>query len=601
MLAVLSPALPKHLDKVVLDESVLEQVLSLEASNEYPLIFKLSNETKSSLVGVRQFTAELQTAEIPEAVFKSLDSPKEVSITPVSVPKGTLLAVRALSKVSDLSSLKYFLEANLSKYYTTLSKGQVFSVSDLGRVHELEVLRTEPADSICVVDTEMAFDVELGAQEDNKMDIDEDAAGKELTVKKGLTTYTLHRNDILEIPDSSNPILSTSSRADIIVSRDKFVSEKEFIWLNCMELYTSTRSVRIDGPGPFFAKFLPWDSEEASFVLELSENVVEEPSMEASPDHIICPTCKNSVLKRNFVLHQNFCARNNKLCPLGCGKVFLRTIPEDHWHCQECFCYGEDKELQKRHRRFHSENIVERAYQQTQSPEKLHECRFCHLVVPVGESTMEDRLSGLSHHENSICGSKTLECHLCKRSVRQRDYAAHYQLHEIKRKAQPKESFLLCSNHNCCATFKPDDSSIQKLCALCSSVLYSSTYDPDGRKLAARLERKYVLQLTRGCGNGYCKNPECVLLGLSERRGAREAVGRARELIQKEGFWFCVDESMTKKKMLAEGAFESQMDGQKVSELYRFDWVAKGVAEGKRGEELKEWLRERAVRKDEEV
>lgn len=109
--------------------------------------------------------------------------------------------------------------------------------------------------------------------------------------------------------------------------------------------------------------------------------------------YIQCDNCKAWIPERSRMLHENFCLRNNVLCPYGCGRVFKRgsTDLESHWHCDKCDYVGTRDDISKHDTYFHStktcicNNFTTQCYKQlaqhrhTECPEKLITCRYCHV------------------------------------------------------------------------------------------------------------------------------------------------------------------------------------------------------------------------------
>ena len=121
-------------------------------------------------------------------------------------------------------------------------------------------------------------------------------------------------------------------------------------------------------------------------------------------------------------------------------------------------------------------------------------------------------------------------------------------------------------------------------------------------KLQARIERRYVLQLTKGCGNLWCRNPECA--NGNTKFDFKQALARVKselfshiarpalpanagkKLAAYNTFWFCVSEKMQAKKNLA--------DNLKAESSYGENMIYKAVAA--RGEEgARAWLAINAI------
>lgn len=103
-----------------------------------------------------------------------------------------------------------------------------------------------------------------------------------------------------------------------------------------------------------------------------------------------------------------------------------------------------------------------------------------------------------------------------------------------------------------------------ELCSVCFGPLYVSMYDPEGKALRRRIERRYLQQLVTGCGKGWCRNEFCKTcrthLGLSDAAvSTKDALpmikpfldGLAKS-VSVTPLHFCVDEKSQKQRTLAD-------------------------------------------------
>ncbi|EOD46267.1 putative cytochrome c heme lyase protein [Neofusicoccum parvum UCRNP2] len=94
--------------------------------------------------------------------------------------------------------------------------------------------------------------------------------------------------------------------------------------------------------------------------------------------------------------------------------------------------------------------------------------------------------------------------------------------HEFEKLSRPAPR--LCRNANCGRTLdgasKTGDTRASTrmgqgpgndigLCSVCFGPLYVSMYDPEGKALRRRVERRYLTQLLSGCGKSWCRNEMC--------------------------------------------------------------------------------------------
>ncbi|KAK5137531.1 hypothetical protein LTR08_008511 [Meristemomyces frigidus] len=369
---------------------------------------------------------------------------------------------------------------------------------------------------------------------------------------------------------------------------------------------------------------------------------------EAPPNEgdVRCKNCGQWVPQRTLMLHENFCLRNNVLCPKGCGQVFQKRSPafEQHWHCPHDTAYGDSSPSHQKHDAlYHPPDVLrcsECATQETFAsipalaqhrtttcPAKLFLCRFCHLVVPQeGDPdgpNAEAMLSGMTPHELAD-GARTTECHLCNKIVRLRDMETHLKNHDLDRYSRPPP--IPCRNVNCGRTLdvcsKNGDTRAGTrmgqgsgndigLCSVCYGPLYVSMYDPEGKALRRRIERRYLQQLVTGCGKGWCRDEFCKTgrktLGLEGSVGTKEALPMIKPFLEgltkgdgATPLHFCVDEKSQKQRTLA--VMLAAEDGPMVKGGYGLEWcigaleAANGELDGAR-QWLKNWAPARADKK----
>lgn len=358
-----------------------------------------------------------------------------------------------------------------------------------------------------------------------------------------------------------------------------------------------------------------------------------------------CENCGQSVPERTLLLHKNFCLRNNILCPNGCGQVFQKRsdIFEQHWHCPHDSVYGNTFAAHRKHDALmHPSNVLRCSkcdtketfsswpalarHRTTTCPAKLILCRFCHLVVAQeGDPDVpnaEALLSGLTPHELAD-GARTTECHICNKIVRLRDMQTHLKNHDMDRFSRPTPR--PCRNVNCGRTLdvcsKSGDTRAGTrtgqgpgneigLCSVCFGPLYVSMYDPEGKALRRRIERRYLQQLVTGCGKGWCMNEYCKSgrqhLGLQDTITTKDALPMIKPFLDglnhgqdHTPLHFCVDEKSQKQRAVAMMlAAESGFGGKDAG--YSFEWCL-GALEAEAGDldAARVWLKNWAPTKGE--
>ncbi len=382
----------------------------------------------------------------------------------------------------------------------------------------------------------------------------------------------------------------------------------------------------------------------------------------SNPDEARCTNCHQWVPRRTMMLHENFCFRNNILCK-RCENVYQKTSKEwkNHWHCpHDDAAHGNTASSQQKHNAiFHtpipcttcnyqaSNNANLAHHRTTTCPGKLILCSFCHLQVPQQGPDDPDPwdpeviLSGLTPHE-LIDGGRTTECHLCAKIVRFRDMATHLKHHDLERQSRPTPP--VCQNVNCGRTLdgrvgkqrgggliirqpQPVVRNELALCDACFGPLYVSTYDPDGKVLRRRVERKYLTQLLTGCGQAWCRNEFCKSGRKNRVEGEPVTITSKNALAMVKPFLeglnrpvegrsapvhFCVDEASQMRRTLAEMLAAEDVPGLKgkareregaeggVNDSYALEWcIAALEAELGDLDKGKAWLRDWAPTKAE--
>ena len=375
----------------------------------------------------------------------------------------------------------------------------------------------------------------------------------------------------------------------------------------------------------------------------------EDVTIKPGPDETICINCKQVVPKQSLMLHESFCHRNNIKCPLGCNRVFQKRSPtwQSHWHCTHDTASGDTLFTKENHDRiFHTSYTCPSCacpkqfsslpalaqHRTTTCPEKRILCRFCHLITaqegdpdPSAPPDPEVLLSGLTPHELAD-GGRTTECHLCARIVRLRDMETHLKHHDFERlsRAAPRP----CRNLNCGRTLdgtgrNGDTRAGQRigqgagndigLCSTCFGPLYVTIYDPEGKALQRRVERRYLQQLLSGCGKSWCRNDFCKTGRMNQSPDGdvaglptKEASPMVKPFVSglskgETPLHFCVDEASQRRNNLAAmlAAEGRERPGPK---QYGLAWcVAATEAQGDDLDKARDWLRDFAPSVQEET
>lgn len=649
----------------------------------HPLTFRLVNAINGRIVyaGIREFSAKEGCATLSPFLLSALDLKDEgaqVTIHARNIPKGTYVKLRPMEAGYDPDDWKALLEQHLRANYTTLTRGEVLVVPGPARQEFrflVDAFQPE-SDAVCVVDTDLEVDIEALNEEQARETLNRIAqkiqktqgaegtsAGGDLDIFNPVqgqvapgdyVDYQLPswpRSQALEVEaegvdddNDVNLLISPFSarqrnrpRLEEHVFGDfgglptkRIRLEPSNIELEKAEaLWVSVHAFRPDNndssaePRHFSLRVRIGDSRPAE-----TNGESEQPP---NPEDVRCKNCGQCVPQRTLMLHENFCLRNNTLCPQGCGQVFQKRSPTfgNHWHCPHDTFYGNTPLSHQKHNYLYHpstpftcssctttatfSSLPQLAHHKTSvCPLKPILCRFCHLSVPQeGDPDVpnpEALLSGLTPHELAD-GSRTTECHLCSRIVRLRDMETHLKHHDLTRKSRLTPR--LCRNANCGRTLDgtthngdtraqvKDTGNDIGLCAACFGPLYVSTYDPENKALKRRIERRYLTQLLTGCNKSWCRNQFCKTGRTNTGQGGAVTTKDALPMIKPfvdasikqntaDPLHFCVDEASQQRRTLAEMMKEEV--GVR-GEGYTLPWCIGALeAEGGQVDKAREWL-----------
>jgi hypothetical protein len=655
-----SEVLPPYSDKAILPSEILSQIIDVipESDLPHPLIFKITSicdaKLEAAYIGVREFSSpESDLVILPRNIFRKLSFKEDITLELVdNVSKAKSLKLLPKHNYNILN-WKFFLENSLSRFYTTLSTGDLLVIEDNSLRYELdieEINGSAAPTTVSIIDTDVVLDipasetanfevVEINSPQTIDSNID-----AFILPKFSPTVYKVNLEKFdsvcIKLVVEDENIFST----DIIAGLDKFLNMENFYY-STMDDFDKQK--QIDN-NDFANKFINIvnddeiknkladneDNDEYDkwlYVIAFSwdkpvdgklifDNKLEH--MNPIADQIEtentkqCLNCLKLVANDKFLLHQSFCLRNNVRCE-RCNTIFLHKIPESHWHCPHCDVYGNNKISQMKHMKmFHDLNYdcacgvkatnffeVVR-HKSTDCPLKLHQCRFCHMILPQGMATYIDKFENLTNHENQ-CGNKTTECYKCNKIFRLKDIRKHLRIHDLDKQQfnlDTELGFRKCSNENCINELKNND---LELCDLCYGPLYIQDHDPNKMKLQQRLERKYMLQLTKGCGNEWCNNEYCAQNVSIKQKTIKEKlqllhdtlfininhpklpINKTKTITSVNKFWFCVNESMLHKLVLF-AVMNSEDE-------YAPEMIYKAISQLNSEEQCRAWLSENAI------
>jgi hypothetical protein len=613
---------------------------------------------KEGEIGLSDFLRKsLDIKDQAHITDKHKENDLRLTVHAQQLPKGTYVRFRPLEAGYDAEDWKALLERYMRDTFTTLKTGEVLTIPSGIEEYRFLIDKVIPEGSgICIVDTDLEVDIEALSEEQaretlkRKLEKSQRAPGILRGSSPGgdvsiggqivgnvvpghYVDYTLkawdHSTGLefeLQSDDPEGALdlvispLTARQRAkprldgyvfgDLSERPAKWIrldtnnaelKNAEAIWVSVhcyspLDIAVEAQSTIIPAPVPYSLRVSAITSSTAD---GLSQGTSTGANETTGNDEILCKNCQQLVPRRTLFLHENFCYRNNVLCP-KCKEVFKRSSIEwnKHWHCEHDDAYGNSPSSHEKHNDifhtqrkcsgcgFETKDLPSLAHHRTTlCPDKLILCIFCHLLVPqqgpedLSPSDPEIIFSGLTPHELSD-GARTTDCHMCGKIVRLRDMSIHLKHHDMERLSRITPR--ICRNINCSRTLdgvgsrgeinRPADRGNDiGLCVACFGPLYNPGYDPDSRQLKRRVERRYLTQLLTGCGRDWCMNAYCKV-GRQHRDmppiTSKEASGVVRPILEQLTgtgceLHFCTDEQSQTRRTLAdiltnEGAYDLQ-------------------------------------------
>jgi len=633
-------------------------------------------------VGLSAYLLEALGIEEKDTSGSEEESGFQIAVHAQQLPKGSYVRLRPLEAGYNPDDWKSLLERQLRDGFTTLTRDAILPVLGVqGETFKFLVDKVEPeGNGICVVDTDVEVDIEALDEEQARETLRQimskaqpgsaqgTSKGGELDIWKSVQAQVLpgeyvdftlpswNRTQPLELelsdvasPDALDLFITPRSEQQRGLPR-----ETAHVFGNFDPAIDGTKSITIsptnieiqDAESLLIAVHAyadPEDSGEQQTPVQFTvraraadakasttdRSALNSSIQEHSSDDEQCSNCLQWVPKRAMVLHENFCRRNNTICP-QCKSVFKKGSDEwqTHWHCELDEAHGNSTFSKKKHDAifhghrqcpscdFSTNSVSDLARHQTSvCPGKLILCRFCHLEVPQEGDPInpspEVVLSGMTAHELAD-GARTTECHLCDKIIRLRDMETHLKHHELDKVSRSKPA--ICRNANCGRTLHGIGPKGQigaataqgqgpgndiGLCSICFGPLYVSMHDPDGKAMRRRIERRYLGQLMTGCAKKHCGNEWCKTGRANsnlEPKGtsAAAALPLVKPLVNEVAdpqapMYFCVDEANQTRRTVAE-----MIAAERVWEL---EWCI-AAAEAKKGnpDVMREWLQAWAPR-----
>ena len=597
----------------------------------------------------------------------------QITVHAKQLLKGTYVRLRPLEAGYNPEDWKSLLEKHLRENFTTLTNGEILTVRG-SKSEEFRFLidKFSPeGDGICVVDTDLEVDIEALNEEQARETLKQIMAKAQRapgsaegsSVGGDLTLWKASAGQVLagDYVDYQLPSWDRSQGIDITLDAEDenlelFISpysprqrarprEDEHVFGDfsndkLKKITITATNVELENVEALYVSVYARPSTETEsrprkFTLKYSPLIQvgpakmplaldDEDTEMHSPDEERCKNCHQYVPKRTMMLHENFCLRNNILCP-HCNLVFQKKSLnwEEHWHCPYDSAHGNTTSSKTSHDAivhtsrqcphcpYEATNLRDLASHRTSvCPGKLILCQFCHLEVPQEgdpfDPSPDQLISGLTAHELAD-GARTPDCHLCLEIVRLRDMSTHLKHHELEKRSRSTHPPEICRNEYCGRTLHGVGKNGEigagsrmgqgpgndlGLCSICFGPMYVSMHDPEGKAMRRRIERRYLSQLLSGCGKAWCRNEYCKTArakeGNTKGLSAQEALPKVKPLMdslpnKSKPMFFCVDEGSQKRRGLAE-----MIAAEKV---YKLEWcVAALEAEGGRMGDARTWL-----------
>lgn len=652
--------LPPYSDKAILPANILKQIISIFPNDElpHPLIFRVHQDDNYTDTGVYISVKEFSSPEddliiLPNHIRQKLQLDIVRLELVKALPKPNSINLQPKQKNYNIINWKYFLEYTLTKFYTTLTTGQTLVIEDDNLRYELDIVEidgSKETKTVCIIDADILLDIptnEITSTVQSVEIVSPQEFSIDISSFKKSFTPTVYKVDLTKFTSLDIKLIADNiNECDLIVGFDKFLNIENFKYSTMndwqqKQIDNGIKSILVHSNDEIVNKINDFnDNDEYDkwlYIVAFSweedmkgklviSTPIAHPNDEdieidvPSQGDIKCSNCLKYIAPAKYQLHEVFCLRNNVKCS-QCDSVFLHEIPSSHWHCPQCdFTTNLATARFKHDKLFHQSNYLcicgtnfdnhfdLASHKSSTCPRKLHTCRFCHMILPQGQSTYIDKFENLTNHEND-CGNKTTECYKCSKIFRLKDIKKHVALHNLDKQQfnlRLEGNFQKCHNENCINELTTTRNDLD-LCELCYGPLYIQVHDPTHIKLQQRIERKYMLQLTKGCGNEWCNNEYCVTNSteLKEMTFKQKLtllnqtlftninfphlpINKTKQTSSINKFWFCINESILMKKMIYEIILSENE--------YSSEIILKAINNSQNEKDARLWLNENGMK-----
>ena len=149
-------------NKIILPNKILSD-LSVFRDIEYPMHFTINDS--DVLFSPTDFKHDIGDVYIPQHFLENLgiEIGSKIKLTLINskLEKGTKVKLKAhTSNFLEITDHKQYLEQNLVKLYSTLTKGQTILIPYLESTIFIDILECEPKQTISIIDTDLEVDFE---------------------------------------------------------------------------------------------------------------------------------------------------------------------------------------------------------------------------------------------------------------------------------------------------------------------------------------------------------------------------------------------------------------------------------------------------------
>lgn len=181
-------------DKILLPPSAFEMLARLQV--DYPMLFRLTGNGRSTHCGVLEFTAEEGCAYIPFWMMQNLllEEGSLLTVRNVSLPKANMIKLQPQSTdFLEISNPRAVLEHAL-RNFSCVTVDDVLPIPFNNKVYHLQLKQVQPAPAACIIET------------DCNVDFEAPVGYEEPVVKKPATPPTSNGSTLGDVPSQNSSV-----------------------------------------------------------------------------------------------------------------------------------------------------------------------------------------------------------------------------------------------------------------------------------------------------------------------------------------------------------------------------------------------------------